>query len=371
MVKNLAVVTGSRAEWGLLQPLAKRIHDDPDLNLQLLVTGSHLSHEFGYTVDQINLPISAKVEIVLSSNTSVGISKSLGLAMISFSEVYDRLKPDLLICLGDRYETFAAVSAAHIARIPIAHIHGGELTAGSLDDAFRHSITKMSHLHFPATEEYQQRIIQLGEWPGMVFNVGALGCDGLVKRAKSPNLKQILLAYYGDDISDLLPEFANIIEIYGSHDVHYINGGYYSLNLSRDAFLDILVDSDAIVGNSSAGIIEAPALGVPTINIGSRQKGRIMADSIIHAEPTKKSIQVAFDKLYSPGFQARIQRTYYTPYKGQNVAAKILEIIKVKLQEGIKVEKEFYDLISNKKILSIDEPDINIQAPANIKWRED
>lgn len=341
---KIALITGSRAEWGLLQPLAKRIHDDPDLNLQLLVTGSHLSHEFGYTVDQIDLPISAKVEIVLSSDTPVGISKSLGLAMISFGEVFDRLQPDLLVCLGDRYETFAAAIAAHIAGLPIAHIHGGELTTGSLDDAFRHSITKIAHLHFPAAEEYRKRIIQLGEKPEMVFNVGALGCDGLQRRRVFPKLKQVILAYYGGSISGVLPEFANIVEVYGSHDVHYIEAGHYSLNLSRDAFLDILSDSDVIVGNSSSGIIEAPALGVPTINIGDRQKGRLMADSIIQAEPNKVSIGAAFNKLYSPEFQAMMLTDYYNPYKGQNVAAKILEIIKAKLQEGIKIEKGFYDL---------------------------
>ena len=184
MKKNICIITGTRAEYGLLCPLIKKINEDDQFNLQLLVTGMHLSPEFGLTYKQIKeagYKIDEKVEILLSSDTSIGISKSMGLAIISFSEVFDRLKPDMVVVLGDRYEIFSAVSVANISRIPVCHLHGGETTEGAFDENLRHSITKMSYLHFTSTEEYRKRVIQLGESPDRVFNVGAIGIENIKK----------------------------------------------------------------------------------------------------------------------------------------------------------------------------------------------
>lgn len=181
--KKICVVTGTRAEYGLLRPIIKKIDENPDFKLQLIVTGMHLSPEFGLTYKNIEsdgFQIDEKVEILLSSDTSVGVSKSMGLALISFSESYQRLNPDLIIILGDRYETFSAAAAASVGNIPLAHLHGGELTEGAFDDSFRHSMTKMSYLHFTSTEEYRKRVIQLGENPERVFNVGALGVENIL-----------------------------------------------------------------------------------------------------------------------------------------------------------------------------------------------
>jgi len=342
MVGKIAVITGSRAEYGLLEPLIKRFHEDPDLEPLLFVTGSHLSHEFGHTIDHIKYPISATIENVLSSDTPVGIAKSMGLAMISFGEVYERFKPDLVVCLGDRYELFTAISVAHVARIPVSHIHGGEVTEGAYDDAFRHSITKMSQIHFVAAEPYQKRVIQLGEHPDTVFNVGALGCEGFIKRTNWENYKHLILCYYGQGKLEIPSEYI-ITKISGSHDVDHYYDHSDLCALSRMDFVYSLLRADAILGNSSVGIIEAPALGVPTINIGDRQKGRLMADSIIQAEPNKVSIGAAFDKLYSPEFQAMMQTEYHCPYQGRNVAEKIHTIIKERLP-GLTVNKVFYDL---------------------------
>jgi GDP/UDP-N,N'-diacetylbacillosamine 2-epimerase (hydrolysing) len=362
---RIAIITGSRAEWGLLQPLAKLMHEDKGIDFKLLVTGSHLSYEFGYTKNDIDLPIEEEIECVLSSDTAVGISKALGLAVISFSEAYKRIAPDLVVVLGDRWEILACSIAAHIARIPIAHIHGGEVTEGAYDDAFRHSITHMSQLHFVAADAYKMRVIQLGNSPETVFNVGALGCDGSIKRKwRQLEPKQILLAYYpetlndGTNIEHLLSviaekEFKTVVFIKGCYDIGQLGFHYllddYDINtyerhdsINRGLFLEKLKSSDAIIGNSSSGIIEAPALGVPTINIGNRQEGRLMADSIIQCNATKESIKQAFDKLYSKEFQDLMKSDYKIFYQGGNVAQKILEVIKQKMP--ISVKKEFYDL---------------------------
>ncbi len=181
--RKVCVITGTRAEYGLLFWLMKEIQADAMLELQIIATGMHLSPEFGLTYKEIekDFKIDKKIEMLLSSDTSIGISKSMGLAQISFAESYDQLQPDMVVVLGDRYEIFSAVSAAMIARIPIAHLHGGETTEGAFDEAIRHSITKMSHLHFTATEAYKNRVIQLGEQPDSVFNVGGLGIDNIIK----------------------------------------------------------------------------------------------------------------------------------------------------------------------------------------------
>lgn len=341
-MSTIAVITGSRAEWGLLASLVRALGNHPDNQTLLFVTGSHLSTEHGETWRQIDYPITEKIPCVLSNNTPAGVACSMGLATIGFGLAFERHRPDLLVVLGDRYEVFAAVSAAHIYRIPCAHLHGGELTEGSYDDGFRHSITKMSHLHFTAAEEYRSRVIQLGEMPSRVFNVGALGCDGLVKREYRPpsdDLRQVILAHYGsqnelDEINGYLKD-AKVIS--GSHDVECSR---LSNSMPRDEYLKELADADAIIGNSSSGIIEAPALGVPTINVGDRQRGRLMADSIIQC-PEVKDLWVALNTLYSEPFQKIMQLDYYTPYQGGNVAERIADLI-LKHVGKIEVNKPFY-----------------------------
>lgn len=357
----ISIVTGSRADYGLLSPLITEC--EKHFDVQLIVTGGHLSHEFGHTLDCIEHEIAERVECVLSSDTAIGISKGLGLAVISFSEVFERIKPDMLVVLGDRWEILACSIAAHMANIPISHIHGGEVTKGAYDDAFRHSITKMSQLHFVAAEPYRKRVIQLGENPDTVFNVGALGCDGLFKREYDLKISKSIMICIHPETADIrsskiyeklrpaLPE-AEYIVIMSNPDVGYSvfereikDGPIQTIykSMPRDHFLMFLEVSDVMIGNSSAGIIEAPALGVPTINVGDRQKGRLMADSIIQAEPTKESIQAAFDKLYSKEFQDMMKTDYYCPYQGGQVAEKIVEIIKDRIGQ-INMKKGFYDI---------------------------
>jgi GDP/UDP-N,N'-diacetylbacillosamine 2-epimerase (hydrolysing) len=380
-MKKICVVTGTRAEYGLLYWLIKGINDDPELELQLLVTGMHISPEFGLTwkqIEQDGFPISRKIEILLSSDSSIGISKSMALAQISFAEALDQLKPDLLILLGDRTEIFSAASTALIAGIPIAHIHGGEITAGAYDDAIRHSITKMSLLHFTATEEYQQRVIQMGERPETVYNVGAIGLDN-IKRLKllsreefensinhklfSKNLlitfHPVTLDYYSANIQftqllKALDELKNTLLIFtkpnsdkGGRIIIQLIDEYVQKNknkavsfvsLGQLLYLSAMSHVDAVVGNSSSGIIEAPVLNVPTINIGDRQKGRIMGQTIINCQPSKEKIIDAIHTAFN--FDRSIPRKH--PYGEGNTSNKILGIIKN--IKTLNIKKKFYDI---------------------------
>ncbi len=387
MKKNICIITGTRAEYGLLCPLIKKISEDDKLNLQLVVTGMHLSPEFGLTYKQIEedgYKIDEKVEILLSSDTSIGISKSMGLAMISFSEVFDRLKPDMVVVLGDRYEIFSAVSVASISRIPVCHLHGGETTEGAFDENLRHSITKMSYLHFTSTEEYRKRVIQLGESPDRVFNVGAIGIENIKKMnllskeklersinfkldkkyavvtfhpvtlenntAKS-QFKELLLAL--DKIKDLKVIFTkansdtdgriinNMIDEFVLTDKERFIS-FTSMGSLR--YLSAIKYSDVVIGNSSSGIVEVPSFNKPTINIGDRQKGRIQAKSIINCEPVKNDIENAIEKALSKEFLENI-KDVKNPYGEGNVSDKIIEKIKYFLEnDKINLKKKFYDL---------------------------
>ena len=344
-MKKVCVVTGTRAEYGLLYWLLKEIQNDKEFELQLIVTGMHLSPEFGLTYKEIEkeFKINKKTEMLLSSDTPVGISKSMGLAQISFAEAYDELKPDILVVLGDRYEIFSAVSAAMIAQVPIAHLHGGETTEGAFDESIRHSITKMSHLHFTATNEYKNRVIQLGEHPSRVFNVGGLGIEN-IKKLKlltkeefeksidfKLNKKNILVTFHPvtlekstaqEQFQELLNaidelEDTNIIFTKANSDtdgrvINQMIDEYVAKNshksigftsLGQLRYLSALQYVDAMVGNSSSGLAEAPSFKIATINIGDRQKGRIKASSVIDCEPNKDSILKSFEKLYSKEFQ--------------------------------------------------------------------
>ena len=384
MKRKICVVTGTRAEYGLLYWLMKEIEADKDLELQLIVTGMHLSPEFGLTYKEIEkeFRIDKKIEMLLSSDTAMGISKSMGLAQISFAEAYEELKPDILVVLGDRYEIFCAVSVAMICNIPIAHLHGGEITQGAFDESIRHSITKMSHLHFTATDEYKNRVIQLGEEPNRVFNVGGMGIEN-IKRLKllnkdefeksidfKLNKKNILVTFHPvtlenstakeqfQELLDAIDELENtniiftkansdtdgriinqMIDEYVTKNSHK-SVGFASLGQLR--YLSALQYIDAVVGNSSSGLLEAPSFKIATVNIGDRQKGRIKALSVIDCEPKKEEILKAFKEIYSKEFQEKLKNVE-NPYGESCPSKQIIEVLKnVNLANILK--KSFYDL---------------------------
>ncbi|GJH40277.1 UDP-N-acetyl glucosamine 2-epimerase [Capnocytophaga sp. HP1101] len=386
-MRKICVITGTRAEFGLLYCTIKAIEEDKDLQLQLIATGMHLSPEFGLTykeIEKAGFTIDKKIEILLSSDTPIGISKSMGLAMISFSEAFAELKPDIILVLGDRFEIFSAVSAAMIARIPVAHCHGGEATEGLIDEAIRHSITKMSQTHFCATEEYKKRIIQLGENPTKVFNVGALGLENISKLKllskedfeASINFKldkkyAFLVTFHpvtlekstsSEQVQQLLDaldkiENCKIIFTKANSDtdgriVNQMIDEYVAKNtlktvcftsLGQLRYLSALQYVDAVIGNSSSGLLEAPSFKIATINIGDRQRGRIMAKSVIQCNNSSQDIEAAINKAISSGFK-ELLRTVKNPYKGiENPSKEIVEVLKsVDLNDILK--KQFYDL---------------------------
>ena len=382
--KKICVVTGTRAEYGLLYWLMKAIQNDPDLELQVIVTGMHLSPEFGLTYKEVEkeFNINKKIEMLLSSDTAVGISKSMGLAQISFAEAYEELQPDLVVLLGDRYEIFSAASAAMIARIPIAHLHGGETTEGAFDEAIRHSITKMAYWHFTAAEPYRQRVIQLGESPDRVFNVGGLGIENIKRLPllskpdfeKSIDFKlarcNLLITYHPVtletasataqfqallDAVDTL-ENTHLIFTKANSDTdgriinqmidHYVSQNSHKsvafASLGQLRYLSALQYVDAVVGNSSSGIAEVPSFKKATINIGDRQKGRLKAQSIIDCVPTEQGIKDALKTVYSDDFQTMLLSTV-NPYGDGEASSKILPIIKRDIAAK-DLKKIFYDL---------------------------
>ena len=382
--KKVCVITGSRADYGLLYWLMKEIDADKDLKLQIIVTGMHLSSEFGNTYQQIEKDgfiINQKVDIQLSSDSKAGISRSMGLGMIGFSDVFNDLQPDLIMVLGDRFEIFSAVSVAMIAKIPVAHLHGGETTEGAFDEAMRHSITKMSHLHFTATDTYRNRVVQLGEQPKKVFNVGGLGIDNINKlkllsktdfentidfklgkknilvtfhpvtleRATSKTQFQALL----DSINELKNTKIIFTKANSDPDGRIINkmiDDYASKHDNTIAFksmgqlhyLSALQFVDAVVGNSSSGLLEAPSFNIGTIDIGDRQKGRIKSESVINCLPNKDAIDSALKKLYSDNFKNIISMAE-NPYGKGGASKKIINIIKKTDLSNI-IKKSFFDL---------------------------
>ena len=384
-LKKICVVTGSRAEYGLLRYLMKEIQVSSEFELQIIATGMHLSPEFGLPYQEIEkdrFVINEKVEMLLASDTSSAISKSTGLGIIGFSDSYNSLKPDLIIVLGDRYEILAAVIAALFAKIPIAHIHGGETTQGAYDEAIRTSITKMAWWHFVAAKEYQKRVIQLGEDSERVFNVGGLGVDAIKKTKllskkeliKNTGIqfrkKNLLVTYHPVTLEkqtsqkhfqvllDVLQELKNVYLIFtmpnADSDGRIIkkmineftdNNKERSISftsMGRLKYLSTLQFVDGVIGNSSSGLAEAPTFKVGTINIGDRQKGRLKADSVIDCNPTKASIKQAIETLYSEDFR-NILPAVQNPYGKGNASDKIMKILReVKIPEQLK--KEFYDL---------------------------
>ena len=370
-MRTICVVTGSRAEYGLLYPLIKLIADDIELQLQLVATGMHLSPEFGLTYRQIEADgfvIDAKVEMLLSSDTPVGITKSMGLGLIGFADAFERLKPDLIVLLGDRFEAMAAAQAAMVANIPIAHLHGGESTEGVIDEAIRHSITKMSHLHFTSTEPYRQRVIQLGEQPEHVYNVGAIGLDNirnlmLLDRSafeQSIDFKlgrlNFLVTYHplslsGQDAEQQMErllaaldhfEQANIVFTKPNADTNgriigQLIDKYTAArnervvchtSLGQLRYLSAISHVDVVIGNSSSGIIEVPYMNKPTVNIGRRQDGRVKGLSIIDCDDSTGEIIRAINKALSPDFRQLCNQANSSMYGDGQTAERIIEVLR-------------------------------------------
>ena len=382
-MRTICVVTGTRAEYGLLYWLMREIVQDPDLQLQVIATGMHLSPEFGLTYKDVekDFKIDKKIEMLLSSDTPIGITKSMGLAQISFAEAYSELQPDIVVVLGDRYEIFSATTAAMIARIPIAHLHGGETTEGAFDEAIRHSITKMSHLHFTGADEYRKRVIQLGEAPCRVFNVGGLGIENInrlellsrVEFEKSIGFElaknNLLVTFHPTTLeeSTASTQFQNLLDVLSSlNDTNVIftkansdtdgqiinkmidsyvlehKNSVAFISLGQLRYLSALQFVDAMVGNSSSGIAEAPSFKVATINIGDRQKGRLKADSVIDCLSEKSNIHSALEKIYSSEFKEMLLAVK-NPYGDGNASKSIISILK---QHDLKdiLKKTFYDI---------------------------
>jgi GDP/UDP-N,N'-diacetylbacillosamine 2-epimerase (hydrolysing) len=349
-MRKICVITGTRAEYGLLYWTMKGLQSDAEIDLSICVTGMHLSPEFGLTYKKIledGFYITEKVETLLSSDTSVGIAKSIGLGIISFSEVFERIQPDLILVLGDRFEIFAACSAAMVSRIPIAHCHGGEATEGLIDEAIRHSITKMAHIHFTSTEEFKKRVIQLGEQPKNVYNVGALGIENINKLKLLDknefedsinfelNRVNFLVTFHPvtldsfsakeqfNELLQALDKYENTSIIFtkpnadtdGRIIIQMIDE-YVSKNSSKAVaftslgqlrYLSAIQYMDVVIGNSSSGLIEVPSFKIPTINIGDRQQGRVKAISVIDCDANELDIKKGIQKALSQDFKEQIK----------------------------------------------------------------
>lgn len=386
-MKRIGIMTGTRAEYGLLKSLMQEINKDNDLELYLIVSGMHLSPEFGMTYKEIEedgFEINAKVEMLLSSDSPAGISKSIGLGVIGFADEFQRADLDMLILLGDRYEALSAAICALVMRIPIAHLHGGELTEGAIDEGIRHSITKMSYLHFTSTEQYRNRVIQLGENPERVFYVGALGVENIKKinlmtkeeleRSIHFEIDEntVIVTYHPVTLENNTVEeqFLNLLEVLDRNPkirmiftkanadtngriVNELIDKYAAQNseracafmsLGQKRYLSALKYCRIVIGNSSSGIIEAPSFGKPIINIGDRQKGRICADSVINCGYTQQEIQQAMETALTKEFENKASNCR-NPYEKENTAANIISVIKdYLLNDKIKLKKGFYDI---------------------------
>ena len=383
-MRKICVVTSTRAEYGLLYWLLKEIKADSELKLQLIVTGMHLSPEFGLTYKEIEkeFKIDKKIEILSSSHTSLDICAEMSRVYEKFAPALAELKPDILVLLGDRYEIFGVAGVASIMQIPIAHIHGGETTQGAFDEAFRHSITKMSHIHFAATNEYANRIIQLGEEPSRVFNVGGPGIENIKKLhllskeefEKSIDFrlakKNILITFHPATLenSSAREQFGEILKaLYELEETNFIftkansdtDGDvinkmideYVSENsqkavafasLGQLRYLSAIKFVDIVLGNSSSGLLEVPSFKKATINIGDRQKGRARASSVIDVRPVKEEILAAIKRAYSKEFEQTLKDAI-NPYDGGNPSKKMVKILKEIKLEGI-LKKKFYDI---------------------------
>ncbi|MFH2060666.1 MAG: UDP-N-acetylglucosamine 2-epimerase [Pseudomonadota bacterium] len=393
-MKRICVFTGTRADYGLLKPLMEKMRDDNQLDLKLLVSGMHLYPEFGLTVNQIeedSFYIDEQVRMLVGPDTSAGLCKSMGFGLMEYADAIERINPDGMVILGDRFEAFAAAIACFTLKVPIFHIHGGELSSGAMDDAFRHCITKMSHLHFTCAAAYQTRVIQLGEHPGRVFNVGALGVENIknmsllseddIKKDMGLSIqdKYLLVTFHPETLGqmdgkiqfqELLGSFADnkcdnykIVFTKANADVsgrriNQMIDGFETKNKNRVRsfasmgqlrYLSAMKYASAVVGNSSSGIIEAPSFKVPVINIGDRQKGRIRADNIIDCRTCKTDIEQALKKGLSKEFKASLL-TMESPFEKENTAENIKTIIMG--YDSMDLKKEFYTVFNGIEIKS-------------------
>lgn len=384
MTRKICIITGTRAEFGLLRTLMHNLNDAPDVTLQVVATGAHLARSFGDTIDEIRREgfiVDAEVDMLLASDSRRAVGQSLGLGIIGLTTALERLAPDVIVLLGDRYEALAAAQAAMILGIPIAHLHGGEKTEGAIDEAIRHAITKMSHLHFTATEDFRRRVIQLGEAPERVFNVGATGLDNIaaLDPASRSELEEVLgivldapvlLVTYHPVTLDAsgAVDFDTVLAALGErHAVRIVFTGANADALGQEInekvsafcaaradtcvqvaslgfrrYLSLMQIAAAVVGNSSSGIVEAPSVGVPTVNIGTRQQGRLRAPSVIDCAPTVEYIRAALDRALSPQMQA-LARERRSPYGTPGAGARIAERLRGVSLDGILL-KRFHDL---------------------------
>jgi GDP/UDP-N,N'-diacetylbacillosamine 2-epimerase (hydrolysing) len=384
MARRICVLTGTRAEFGLLRRLMRAIDADPDLELQVLVTGAHLSPEFGSTyteIEQDGFAIARKVEILLSADTPAAIGKSIGLGVIGFADALRDLAPDILVVLGDRYEVLAATVTALVARIPVAHLHGGEVTEGAVDDAMRHAITKMAQVHFVATEDYRRRVIQMGEAPERVHCVGGLGVDAIAhldllgradleaslgmplkprnllitfhpatleQEAPGAQMRELLAALESLEDVGLIFTLPNadaggreLIALVESFVAAHPNARAFA-SLGQLRYLSCMRHVDGVVGNSSSGLLEAPTLRTGTLNIGDRQRGRLLASSVINCTPRREAITGALRTLFSAPFRAGLA-TVVNPYGAPGASARVVaEIKRMRLDDLVR--KTFLDL---------------------------
>ena len=384
MTRRIAVVTGARADYGLLRFLMEGIRRAPGLELQVIATGMHLSPEFGLTyrdIERDGFVIDGRVEMLLSSDTAPGVAKSMGLGLIGFGDVLASLRPDILLLLGDRFEIFSAAAAASVARIPIAHLHGGETTEGAFDEGFRHAITKLSHLHFVAAEEYRRRVVQLGEAPERVFLVGGMGVDGIrsVALLDRPTLEATLGCSLGEhsllvtfhpvtleretaeaqmgELLAALDERRNTQLIFTMPNADTAGRALFGMiedfvathsnaraytSLGQVRYLSCIAQVDGVIGNSSSGLAEVPSFHKGTVNIGDRQRGRLRADSVIDCEPTRASISAAIDRLYSPEFRRGLPMVR-NPYGEGGASEKIVDVLRAYPLDSI-LKKSFHDV---------------------------
>lgn len=383
---KICVVTATRAEFGLLKPMLEKLLQVSDFDVRIVATGMHLSPEFGLTyreIEEAGMKIDRKIEMQLSSDSTVAMSKTMGLTMIGFADYFAESNPDYVILIADRYETLAVAGTAMCMQIPIIHLYGGETTEGAIDESIRHAISKMSYLHFATTEPYRKRIIQMGESPERVFNVGGLGVENvktcpllsideledslgmkldkpyavvtfhpvtleknsaerqaeeLIKACKEyPEMKFIFTKANSDASGRIINE---MLESYTEHQKNMKL--YDSLGLKR--YLSAVKYAKLVLGNSSSGIMEVPSFGVPTVNIGDRQRGRMRADSIIDCEPIKADIVKAMDRALSDGFQ-EFCRTCKNPYEGKDPSGDIVKIIQRFVEsDKIDLKKKFYNI---------------------------
>ena len=384
MKKTICVVTGTRAEYGLLKCLLRDIQMDGNFDLKIIVTGTHLSLVHGLTINEIiadGFNIDAKIDMLLGSDSSLEITKSMGIELIGFADALNKFNPDLLIILGDRYEMLIAATAALMAKVPVAHIHGGEVTQGAFDDSIRHAITKLSQIHFVASEEYRKRVIQMGEQPNQVFCVGGLGVGAIGRTQllsrddleKALGLKltnrNLLITFHPETWGKNSPEkqiksLLSVLETLGDANLVFTGtnsdaGGstvmrlirqfverksnaYLFDSLGHTRYLSCLKYFDGVIGNSSSGLLEAPSFQIGTINIGNRQQGRLMADSVISCDANSLDIAKAFEKLFSPEFKSLLNEVV-NPYDYGDSSSQIVQVLRHQDLTGISC-KNFYDL---------------------------